>query len=43
MAMSNDIKTRDKAILDAIEKLSIVLNQRMDKSGESNKKIKKSS
>ena len=29
--MSNDIETRDKAILDAIAKLSTDLNQRMEK------------
>ena len=39
--MSNDIETRDKAILDAIAKLSTDLNQRMDKLEESNKKLEK--
>ena len=37
--MSNDIETRDKAILDAIAKLSTDLNQRMEKVEESNKKL----
>ena len=39
--MSNDIETRDKAILDAIAKLSTDLNQRMDKLEESNKKLER--
>ena len=37
--MSNDIETRDRAILDAIAKLSTNLNQRMEKLEESNKKL----
>ena len=39
--MSNDIETRDRAILEAIAKLSTDLNQRMDKLEESNKKLEK--
>ena len=39
--MNNDSETRDRAILDAIAKLSTDLNQRMDKLEESNKKLEK--
>ena len=39
--MNNDAETRDKTILDAIEKLSISLNHRMDKLEENNKQIEK--